>query len=55
MALHAAVVLLLTVGGQAVSRLKIYIEPRDVWIGWYRDPRFHYVCPLPCLVFRWSR
>jgi hypothetical protein len=35
--------------------LKVYVEPRDVWIGYYRGDRHHYVCPLPCIVIRWNR
>jgi hypothetical protein len=36
-------------------RLAVYIEPRDIWIGVYVAPDRIYVCPLPMLVFRWSR
>lgn len=36
-------------------RLSVYIEPRDIWIGAYVQPDRIYVCPLPLLVFRWSR
>lgn len=36
--------------------MKIYLDFRDWWIGWYRgDPRYHYVCPLPCVVIRWEK
>jgi len=38
-----------------LGRFAVYIEPRDVWIGWYRDEKAHYVCPLPCVVLRWAR
>lgn len=33
-------------------RIRLYFEPRDLWIGAYRDTakRLLYVCPLPCLV-----
>lgn len=41
--------------GERVSRLRVYIEPRDVWIGVYVAPHAIYVCPLPMLVFRWAR
>jgi len=36
---------------------KVYIEPRDVWVGAYlpEDRSAVYVCPLPCLVLRWDR
>jgi hypothetical protein len=37
------------------GRLKIYFEPVDVWIGVYIADDYFYVCPLPCLVFRWVR
>lgn len=37
------------------GRLKIYIEPRDIWVGVYVAPKAVYVCPLPLLVFRWRR
>lgn len=36
-------------------RLAVYVEPRDIWIGVYVAPDRIYVCPLPLLVFRWSR
>lgn len=35
--------------------VKIYIEPRDWWIGYYRGDGFHYVCLLPTVVIRWHR
>jgi hypothetical protein len=40
---------------QPAERVKVYIEPRDWWIGYYRGDRHHFVCPLPCLVIRWAR
>jgi hypothetical protein len=36
-------------------RLRIYLEPRDAWIGAYIAERAVYVCPLPFLVIRWRR
>lgn len=36
-----------------MSRLTVYLEPRDAWVGAYIDAI--YVCPLPFLVLRWSR
>lgn len=39
----------------SAGRLRIYIEPRDWWVGVYIAPHAVYVCPLPLLVFRWSR
>lgn len=42
--------------GQATSpRDGVYIDPADWWIGYYRGPNHHYVCPLPTLVIRWPR
>lgn len=38
-----------------ISRLSIYIEPRDIWVGVYVAPTAIYVCPLPMLVLRWDR
>lgn len=35
--------------------MKVYIEPRDWWIGYYRGDEHNYVCPLPCVVVRWKR
>jgi hypothetical protein len=32
--------------------MRVYIEPRDWWIGYYRGDTHHYVCPLPTVVFR---
>jgi hypothetical protein len=37
------------------GRLKIYLEPRDLWIGAYVAENYVYVCPLPCYVLRWER
>lgn len=36
-------------------RLKVYVEPRDIWVGVYLAPAHVYVLPLPLLVFRWAR
>jgi hypothetical protein len=36
-------------------RLRIYIEPRDAWIGAYIAEKAIYVCPVPFLVIRWDR
>jgi hypothetical protein len=36
-------------------RLKVYFEPRDVWVGVYVGLLYVYVCPLPFLVIRWKR
>lgn len=33
----------------------VYVDRRDWWIGYYRGERYHFVCPLPCLVIRWER
>lgn len=35
--------------------MKVYIEPRDWWVGYYRGDEHHYVCPLPTVVIRWDR
>ncbi|HEX5347829.1 MAG TPA: hypothetical protein VFW64_12145 [Pseudonocardiaceae bacterium] len=35
--------------------MKIYFEPRDWWIGYYRGGTHHYACLLPTLVIRWRR
>lgn len=38
------------------GRVEIYLEPRDIWIGVYVAQKGPvYICPLPCLVFRFSR
>ena len=36
-------------------RVKVYIDPADWWIGYYRGPNHHYVCLLPLVVIRWAR
>jgi hypothetical protein len=36
-------------------RLRVYFEPRDVWVGAYVAKGAVYVCPLPCVVIRWQR
>jgi hypothetical protein len=40
---------------KAGRRLAVYVEPRDVWVGAYVAADAVYVCPLPLLVFRWTR
>lgn len=38
------------------GRLSVYIEPRDLWVGLFRDPpRAWYVVPFPTLVVKWTR
>lgn len=39
------------------NQLCVYLDKRDWWVGVYYDDddRIVYVCPLPCLVFRWRR
>jgi hypothetical protein len=38
-----------------MRRLKVYVEPRDLWVGLYISNDAVYVCPLPCVVIRWRR
>ena len=38
-----------------LGRLQVYLEPRDLWIGAYLAEHALYLCPLPCLVLRWTR
>lgn len=38
-----------------MAGLRIYIDRRDWWIGYYRSELRHYVCPLPTVVIRWDR
>lgn len=35
--------------------MKVYLEPRDVWVGYFRGDSHHFVCLLPCVVIRWRR
>jgi hypothetical protein len=35
--------------------VKVYIDTADWWVGYYRGPNHHYVCPLPTVVMRWPR
>ena len=37
------------------GRTRIYFDFADWWVGYYRGPNHHYVCPLPTLVIRWCR
>jgi hypothetical protein len=37
------------------SRICIYVEPRDAWIGAYVAADAVYVCLLPFVVIRWAR
>lgn len=34
---------------------RVYRDRDDWWVGYYRGPRDHFVCPLPTLVIRWPR
>ena len=43
-----------TSGGD-IQMMKIYIDTNDWWVGYYRGEHYHFVCPLPTLVIRWSR
>lgn len=36
-------------------RVRVYLEPRDAWIGAYVAPDAVYVCPLPFVVIRFDR
>lgn len=35
--------------------MKVYIDPKDWWVGYYCGDTHHYVCPLPTVVIRWKR
>lgn len=35
--------------------MKVYFEPRDLWVGYYRSDDYHYICVIPTLVLRWRR
>ncbi len=37
------------------SRLRVYLEPRDAWVGVYNAPGAVYVCLLPFVVIRWMK
>lgn len=37
------------------GRLAVYLEPRDAWVGAYVAEHAVYVCPIPFVVFRWTR
>jgi hypothetical protein len=37
------------------GRLEIYPEWRDFWIGMYVNEDAIYICPIPMVVFRFSR
>jgi hypothetical protein len=36
-------------------RMQVYLEPRDVWVGACVAPQAVFVCPAPCVVFRFAR
>lgn len=38
--------------GDSRSRLEVYVDWRDWWVGVYRGPDATYICPLPCVVIR---
>lgn len=33
--------------------VKVYRDPADWWVGYYRGPHHGYVCLLPTIVIRW--
>jgi hypothetical protein len=35
--------------------VRVYLEPRDAWIGVYVSNDAVCICPLPFLVIRWKR
>mgnify|MGYP003396383010 CR=1 FL=1 len=35
--------------------VRLYIEPRDIWVGVYVAPDAVYVCLLPCVVIKIRR
>lgn len=35
--------------------MKVYFDFNDWWVGYYRGPNHHYVCPAPTVVIRWRR
>lgn len=35
--------------------MRVYFDERDWWIGVYFGPDATYVCPLPCLVFKFPK
>jgi hypothetical protein len=37
------------------SRVEVYVEPRDVWVGAYVAVNAIYLCPLPMVVIRIAR
>lgn len=37
------------------GQLEVQVNLRDLWVGVFVDPRAVYVCPLPCVVLRFSR
>jgi hypothetical protein len=37
------------------TRLRIYRDADDWWVGYYRGSQYHYVCIVPTIVIRWWR
>ena len=35
--------------------MKVSFVKQDQWIGHYYDEKYHYVCLIPCIVFKWRR
>jgi hypothetical protein len=38
-----------------VSKVRVYFDPRDLWVGVYISYGSVYICPLPCVVIRIAR
>lgn len=36
-------------------KLRVYLDFRDWWIGYYRGDDHHYFCPFFTVVIRWNR
>jgi hypothetical protein len=38
-----------------MSKVAVYIDLRDWWVGYYKGPLGHYICLLPTVVIRIRR
>ena len=41
--------------GKRLKSLRVFIDTRDWWVGYYRSYDYHYVILIPTVVIRWDK